>query len=925
MKLRRAFAPLLFTIGSLGCAPLVSAAEKIDFLEDIYPILEANCIDCHGPDEAEAEFRVDSRKALLAGGGSGIPTVVAGDIIESYLVEVLREEDYEYRMPQKADPLPEAEIALIEQWIEAGAEIPEDFGSVDPFGGTDLWSMQPVEKPEPPAVSVAQTAIDAFLLSELQKKDLSFNPRAEPRDLIKRTSILLTGLNPTADQIAAFERASARDPEQAYSALLDELLESPHFGERWAQHWLDVIRWAETHGSEANLYRKNAWMYRDYVVDAFNSDKPYDQFIREQIAGDQMGVGVATGFLVAGPHVPAATVGREPSAIRQARADRLDEVAQTIGASMMGVTVSCARCHNHKFDPISIKDYYSVTAVFDGLEFGSRIPEYPEESVEARKARALEAELAATREILKSEVPAWQEDWTGWNEVHFGPVKTQKVKVTFHAARASADELEIYGPKEPSRNLALAKYGSEAFALEKYTDYRGPTSNLNNGETGTMNWRTPKESKFGPDDWPWVSITFTEPQEIDRLTLSSNRQYFLETDYLTSYEAKSPMNYSVSYENEQGEWVELISTPAFQKKLESSAKVQTFAANVQGAVDALLEEGPQPSFVGQFHEPQPAFVFHRGSPESPRGEVAPGGLRVLGGELGLSSDTPDPDRRIEFAEWLSSTENPLTARVMANRVWHHIFGTGIVPTPGDFGFAGALPSHPELLDWLASEFMAPGDDGASAWSVKSLIREIMLTDAYQQSSVPHVAGMEKDASAVLLWRFPPRRVEAEVIRDSVLLAAGELDTTIGGKSYRIHNEKKTYAQWQVVDNSGEHTWRRMLYQERMRRVDDQIFTAFDFPDCGQVRAKRPVSTTPLQALNLMNSPFAVKQAELIAARAETEHPTDIEAATTRLFELILGREPESSELAACVEIADASGLAVVSRSLINTNEFAFLP
>ena len=914
---------LALTSGLLAALSIpVHAVDEIDFIEDIYPLLEANCLDCHGPDEAEAEFRVDSRQALLSGGGSGIPTVVAGDLFESYLVEVLREEDDEYRMPQKADPLPELEIALIEKWIETGAEIPEDFGSVDAFGGTDLWSMQPIEKPEVPG---AGNPIDAFLLTELKRSDLAFNPRAEPRDLIKRTSILLTGLNPTPDQIAQFERASAKHPEKAFAALVDEYLESPHFGERWAQHWLDVIRWAETHGSEANLYRKNAWMYRDYVVDAFNSDKPYDQFIREQIAGDQMGVGVATGFLVSGPHVPAATVGREPSAIRQARADRLDEVAQTIGASMMGVTVSCARCHNHKFDPISIKDYYSVTAVFDGLEFGSRLPEYSEESSEAKKARELGAELAATREILKSVVPAWQEDWTGWNEVRFRPVKTSKIKVTFESPKASADELEVFGPEDSSRNLALASRGGEAFSPEKYTDYRGPASNLNDGELGTMNWRTPKGVNFKEGDRPWVSITLAQPQEVNRITVSSNRQYFFETDYLSSYSPSSPKNYTVSYENENGEWVDIISTPGFRDELGENTEFKTFAGNVQAAVDAVLEKGTQPSFVGQFREPKPAFVLHRGSPESPRGEVAPGGLRVLGGELGLDSSTSDAERRLKFADWLASTENPLTARVMANRVWHHIFGTGIVPTPGDFGFAGALPSHPELLDWLAAEFMEPNGKGEGAWSIKTLIREIMLSDAYQQSSAPHVAGMSRDAGAVKLWRFPPRRVEAEVIRDSVLLAAGKLDPTLGGKSYRIHNEKKTYAQWQVVDNAGEHTWRRMLYQERMRRVDDRIFTAFDFPDCGQVRAKRPVSTTPLQALNLMNSPFAVHQAELIAERAETEYPENMKAATSRLFELVLGRKPDSSELDACLEIASASGLPVVSRSLINTNEFAFLP
>ncbi len=921
-RTRAAFA-YAFLLGGLAAA--TAAQKPIDFITDIQPILEQNCLECHGPDEAEAEFRVDSRKALLAGGGSGIPTVVAGDIIESYLVEVLREEDDEYRMPQKADPLPEAQIALIEQWIEQGGEIPEDFGDQDAFGGTDLWSMQPVTRPQVPDVSDTANPIDAFVRQALHENGLDFNPRAEPRDLIKRTSVLLTGLLPSAEDIRSFEAASAVDPEKAFESLVDELLESPHFGERWAQHWLDVIRWAETNGSEANLYRKNAWMYRDYVVDAFNDDKPYDEFIREQIAGDQLGVGVATGFLVAGPHVPAATVGREPSAIRQARADRLDEIAQTVGASMMGVTVSCARCHNHKFDPISIKDYYSLTAVFEGIEFGSRYPESTVDGPAQQQEQKLRRELAATRAILAESAGSWQEDWKGWNETFFRPVTTQQVRVTFLSPRASVDELKLFGPDDDELNLALAETGTVAASPERYTDFRGPVENINDGVEGTMNWRTPKGAKFESGDWPWVTFTFPETRTISRIAVSSNRQYFLETDYLSTYQPNSPKDYRVEWMNADGEWVESVSTPDLQDRIKSDDRLAAFSAEVSNAVDAVLGQGPQPSFVGQFIKPAKAHVFHRGSPESPRVEVAPAGLTVLDGDLGLDSATPDAERRLKFANWIADPANPLTARVMVNRIWHHVFGTGIVPTPGDFGFAGALPSHPELLDWMADEFMVPQVAGDDAWSIKSMIKQILLSDAYQQSSKPHEVGLAKDAGAMFLWRFPPRRVEAEVIRDSILLASGKLDASIGGKSYRIHNEKKTYAQWQVVQNHGPDTWRRLLYQERMRRVDDRNFTAFDFPDCGQVRAKRPVSTTPLQALNLMNSPFSVNQAELIAARAAKTHPDDAVKATAELFALILGREPTADELTLSSEVAAASGLNVVSRSLINTNEFAFLP
>ena len=282
-------------------------------------------------------------------------------------------------------------------------------------------------------------------------------------------------------------------------------------------------------------------------------------------------------------------------------------------------------------------------------------------------------------------------------------------------------------------------------------------------------------------------------------------------------------------------------------------------------------------------------------------------------------------RRAKFADWLMDEKNPLTARVMANRIWQHVFGAGLVVTGGDFGRAGAPPSHPELLDWIAAEFAQPSRPQGTPWSMKELIRLFVSTDAFKRSNQPSEVGLKKDASSSLLWRFPPRRVEAEVIRDGILLASGKLNREMGGRSYRIHNVKKTYAQWQVTNNFGPDTWRRMIYQERMRRVDDQIFTAFDFPDCGQVRAKRPVSTTPLQALNLMNSNFVVDQAKHLAKRANDESKGSLKKSVVRAFELIFTRKPEKEELNASMEIAKVDGLEIVCRALINSNEFAFLP
>jgi len=896
----------------------------VDFEADIQPIFEEHCASCHGDRKQKGDVRLDRRVDLLRGGESGIPSLVPGNPGESFLIEVLKDPDPEFRMPFEEDPLSEDQIALIEEWIAQGADWPGQMdGVADDRVETDHWSFQPVERPDAPNID-GVGPIDAFLLQALEKAGISVNGDADARSLIRRVSITLTGLPPTPEEVVAFQRAYDANPDRAYEALVDELMDSPHFGERWAQHWLDVIRWSETNGSEANLYRKDAWVYRDYVVRAFNEDKPYDQFIREQIAGDSYDAGEATGFLVAGPHVPAATVGREPSAIRQARADRMDEIMQTVGASMMAITMNCARCHNHKFDPVSIKDYYSMTGVFQDVEFGGRTPELPDSHPKQQASQLLWAEISKNRADLR-ETGNWEEDWGAYRELHFKPVVAESLRVTFLSKRAKLDELEVFGTEEPQKNLALAKLGVEVKGpVHMRTDIRWAEIYLNDGDYGTMAWGA--TMKDGSEEQPWIEFHFPEPKEINRLRLSTNREYYYDVDYLTSMPSMGFSDYKMEVESAEGEWVEVASIPKIKKANEFNAGRAAALASIAKAIEELEQKGPKSAFVGRFIDPAVTRVLARGSPENPRDEVDPAGPLVLGGELGLASDTPGPERRKVFADWIADEANPLTSRVMANRIWHHVFGMGIVPTTSDFGDAGARPSHPELLDWLAAEFVDPTVSDGPPWSMKSMIRMLVMSDAFRRSSAPKRDALVKDASSTLLWRFPPRRVEAEVIRDSILFASGKLDTTIGGKSFRIHNIKKTYAQWEVVNNYGPQTWRRMLYQERMRRVDDQMFTAFDFPDCGQVRAKRPVSTTPLQALNLLNSDFSREQAERLAARAKREAGSEsVEAQVRRSFQLLLNRNPDSEELVLSKEVVKEAGLEVVCRSLINSNEFAFLP
>ena len=909
-------------------APIVIHADEVLYERDIAPILEEHCLHCHGEDEQESGLRLDRRAGMLRGGDSGLAALVPGDAKNSYLVEVINHVDQEMAMPPDEDKIPESQIKLLTSWIEAGAVWPGQMKAVA-REKSKHWSFQPVQRPTVPKVDKSgRNPIDAFLMQKLAKNDLTFSAKADPRTLLRRASIVLTGLPPTPAVTWQFLSDWDERGDGAYTDAVERLLASPHFGERWAQHWLDVIRWAETNGSESNMYRKNAWIFRDYVIRAFNEDKSYDQFLFEQIAGDTIGQGDATGYLVSGSHVPVATVGQEPSARRQARADRMDEILQTVGASAMGITIGCARCHNHKFDPISIQDYYSMSAVFQDVEFGSRFPELAPDHPRRVRGKEVYDQIAKVHRQLEK-MGAWEENWTGYREFHVPLTKTNKVRITFNWNGVRLDELEIFGPKDRQYNLALAANGAKTYSPPEMAVVRAQIERVNDGEYGTQAWgaKAPPKSK----QKPFIEITFAELAEFTRIRLSTNREDFLETDYLENLHRFNFGGYTVEAVGEDGEWHTVALSMSSEKQNKRHPKRVQLLEQLQALIEVVSEEGPTPSFVARFIKPVPTHVLGRGSPENPRERVSPAGLMEIDGALRLPADSSGRARRAEFAKWLTNKANPLTPRVAVNRIWHHVFGNGIVTTTSDFGSAGARPTHPELLDWLSAELMHPTvgadvkDSLTEPWSVKHMIRLMVLSDAFQQQSIPRAQALKTDASSALLWRFPPKRLEAEVIRDGILQASGKLGVTVGGRSFRIHNVKKRYSQWQVVNNFGPDTWRRMIYQERMRRVDDQMFTAFDFPDCGQVRARRPISTTPLQALNLMNSDFVMEQSKFIASRARKNAGEEAEAAIAICFELILGREPTAGEVIACAKVAESDSLDIVCRALINSNEFAFLP
>ena len=902
--------------------PLILSQEpssKVSFIREIEPVLQQRCQKCHGPDKQQGGLRLDQRPSLLLGGDSGLPAVIPGEPASSPLNQRIHSLDAEERMPPEGEPLTRKEKELLDLWVLQGAIWPSQGSGSDPLQ-TRHWAFQPITAEV--LLGGDSHPIDHFIDRALSKKGISPNPQAAPPQLLRRLSILLTGLPPSVEELEAFEASYQKNAKKTVAAWVDRKLASPHFGERWAQHWLDVIRWAETNGSEANLFRKGAWLYRDYVIEAFNQDKPYDQFVTEQIAGDVMGAGAATGFLVAGPHVPAATVGREPSAVRQARADRMDEIMQTIGASMLGITMQCARCHTHKFDPITLKDYYAMSAVFEDIEFGSRHLEWPDHDPRQQNVVRLQQSLETTRNELR-DLGAWEEDWTAYRAWHFTPIQTQAIRLRFLKPNVTVDELEILGPAQHGMNLALKRHGTQVAGFPSQgVDNRNPVEVIQDGMFGTMAWRTKKQEDL--EELPWLECHFEESQWVHQINLSANREAFQDTDYLEQSPHLPTYAFAVDAQQPDGAWKEVWNTKTLLSHgTPPTEEVQAKVRDLQTIIQTLKAEGPPMAFVGRLREPSPTRVLYRGSPESPRDVVAPAAPAILNGSLGLTQEASGPDRRLRFARWMTRPDHPLLARVMVNRLWHHLFGAGLVPTTSDFGKAGSLPSHPALLDWLAHHFIHPVD-GSDAWSIKALIRLIATSDAFSRSSAPSPEAMEMDADNRWLWRFAPRRLEAEVIRDSILMAADRLDTRLGGPGYRIHNIKKTYAQWEVTDNHGPQTWRRMIYQERMRRVDDQLFTAFDFPDCGQIRSKRPISTTPLQALNLMNSPFVVEQAKAIADQALEETGGENQAAVIRCFERLVARMPEAEELRLGMQLASRQSLHLLCRSLINANEFAFL-
>ncbi|MBL8176815.1 MAG: DUF1553 domain-containing protein [Bryobacterales bacterium] len=893
-------------------------------------ILQKNCLQCHSASAKMGNLVLESRAEALR-------TLTPA---RSTLLEKVRTD----KMPP-GNPLPAADKETLARWIDAQAPWSTRLTPiVRKRAGKDFWSLQPLKPAEPtlPATTPAawkQHPIDRHIYSSLAARNLQPSPQADRRTLIRRATFDLTGLPPTPEEIAAFLNDTTPD---AYPNLIDRLLASPAYGERWGRHWMDVIRFGESHGYEQNHLRPNAWPFRDYIVRSLNEDKPFDRLIHEHLAGDALGADVGTGFLVAGPHD---TVGNQAEAAkRQQRADDLDDMINATASAFLGLTVNCARCHDHKFDPIEQRDYYRMAAIFNGVLHTERELATAAQKQQYRAAaEPIEAELrtandrmAAIRKDAKPAIDSQREAILAkyrppadarLTEESFPPIHARflrlHIEATSTAGPAALDEIEVWSN---SRNLApLSKVAASSVRradddAEAYSDKQ-----LNDGK---YDRRWFAESARPVD----IAIELPSPAILDKVSFSRDRA----GGFMGRFEGPIPSEYWIEISDDGQSWKRVASSegrlpprPSDQEQLllmtvlsdAARAEYRTLEQR-QKAAQKRLNAIPKPpaAYIGKFDAPkEPIYLLKRGSVMDRGDTVTPESLSTLDfAPFRQTHDTPEQERRLALARWITHPSNPLTPRVIVNRLWQHHFGKGIVATPSDFGFNGDRPTHPQLLDYLASRLHANG------WRWKPLHREILLSMTYRQSSANHPANARIDGDARYLWRFPPQRLEAEAIRDAILAVSGKLDRRMGGPGFRLYRYTvDNVATYYPLEQFGPETFRRAVYQTAARSVRSELLGQYDCPDSSLPEPKRFVTTSPLQALALLNNSFLLDQSRFFAERLEREAaatPQRIE----RAFHLAFGRAPDAEERQASAQLIARHGLAAFCRALLNSNEFIYV-
>ncbi|WP_425614999.1 PSD1 and planctomycete cytochrome C domain-containing protein [Anatilimnocola sp. NA78] len=983
-----------------------AATRKIDFVKDVQPILAAACLKCHGPLLQEGDYRLDSREVALTKGANFAPNIVPSKSADSPLIQFVAGLVDGMQMPSKGKKLTPEQIGILRAWIDQGAEWPAA-ASVKVEDKLAWWSLQPLRHVPVPAVAAADHPVDRFVLAKLAEQSLNPAPPADRRVLIRRLYFDLIGLPPSPAAIDSFIDDPAPD---AYERLVDELLASPQYGERWARHWLDMAHFAETHGNDQDRIREHAWPYRDYLITALNRDKPYGQFVREQVAGDALypqdpQATVALGFLAAGPW--------DESSLRDIREDTLDrqiaryldrdDMLATVLNNVSSLTVQCARCHDHKFDPIPQADYYALQAVFSGVERANRTwdpdPAIAQQRVAllAREKQLSKLDDATRVELLgaagQQAVAQWEREQgekpVAWQVLSAatvltsdGSVLTKQDDSSFLAA-GSRPEKDTYTftSSSPLREVTAVRV---EVLIDASLPHQGPgrqdNGNLHLSEIevfiGDSKVAQPiarAVADFDQEGWgvaraidgnpttawgiyPQVGksheavFEFKEPLKLapdQTLTVMLKQLHggghLIGRPRISLTDAKNPLRINPLP-------AEITAIMAIDPAKRSVAQRLTIALHQQREqVAKALERLPKPSLIyaaasdfapdGNLKPPagpRPIHLLHRGEITQPREEIQPGALRCLplSPKFELPVSAHESARRAALATWLTERENPLTWRSLVNRVWHYHFGRGIVNTPNDFGRMGALPTHPELLDWLAVEFRD------SDQSLKKLHRLLLTSGTYQQSSQAaqmlvgehliarndHAAS--RDADNQWLWRMQRSRLDAECIRDAVLTASQRLDARMGGPSDRQFDLKPgrhvtPIIDYSLVDLDRASGSRRSIYRFLFRTLPDPFMEALDCPAGDQIMPTRANSVTVQQSLALWNDAFMLRQAEHFAARLERDAPTSV-ARVTLALQLTLARRPSEQELRKFTSYVDIYGLANFCRLLFNANEFVFI-
>jgi mono/diheme cytochrome c family protein len=832
MQKRNSVKRLLLVVLALGSALNLglskSGAAPDLFKEKIAPIFEQNCVMCHGAKVQRSGLDLRTEEAVLKGGARGA-AIVPGSPEKSLLYKLIKHTE-EPAMPL-GGKLSDAEIVTVAEWITQIRQLPPQAMAAASDGApvrqpgysiTDkdrqFWSFIKPSRPAIPKVknrAWVKNQIDAFVLAKLEEKGLKPSPAAPPRELLRRVYFDMIGLPPSPDEMTAF----LKDPsEKAYAQVVEKLLASQHYGERWGRHWLDLARYADSGGYEFDVDRPHAWRYRDWVIKAFNADMPYDQFIREQLAGDQIKPGdaealIPTAFCRNGPTVDNADN-------EQTRSDELDDMVTTTSSVFLGLTVGCARCHDHKYDPVPQKDYYRMQAAFFPFKKTEKLLATDEEKsahTAANKAidekvRPFKAKVAAIEKRVREKLMA--------EKIEF------QVKLSESAGVVNDQNREQYR-KETAERLAKA-----------------------------------------------VNL---QPEEIDELLTPEERD----------------------------------ARKAVQAEMEAINKTRP----------PLL---PAVMGVTDIEKPEQAYLLKRGDITMKGDPVEPGLPSVLCGDANLQP----VNRRKQMADWIANKENPLTARVVANRIWQYHFGKGIVRTPSDFGATGDRPSHPELLDWLAVSFIEgrystgsgsdlvgssgrnsrnnPRDTHSAAWSWKAMHRLILLSNAYRQSSKFDAQAAAVDPENRLFWRANPHRLEGEILRDSILAISGKLNPKMFGPGIypRIDPDiinTGSRPRWPLDAKDNLDTWRRSVYIYVKRSVLLPLIEVFDCPVTTVSAPVRSVSTVSPQALALMNNEFVLEQAGYFAERVAAEAGNDTRKQIASAFKLALNRQPAEKETAWALE------------------------